>query len=199
MVKKKLQFTKQLIHHAQNLLYCILEVSVLSRVNCLRNRERDSLKGWLRTEVYSDYIKSRHAKSCPEKSGLCGLERDLCVHQSSLQVQCHHFHRKETRRTSQDGATVLSVWTIKEQGPLCVLLTQSAQSISYTHTLGLTSRAPSGNASLLKGLLAEDQMEADFLQAGTESLRWHVLCSCTEWLSPRPYVQLVPAALGSVV
>lgn len=46
------------------------------------------------------------------------------------------------------------------------------------HTLGLTSKAPSGNASLLNGLSAEEQMEAYFLQAGTESLRWDFLCLC---------------------
>lgn len=67
-----------------------------------------------------------------------------------------------------------SALSLDHQGtrtPVCTPHTECPEYFTHTHTLGLTSRAPSGNASLLKGLLAEDQMEADFLQAGTESLR----------------------------
>lgn len=99
--------------------------------------ERGALwKGGSEQKCTQAIFKLGYGKACPDKSRPCGLERDLCVHQSSLQLQCHHFHSKETGCEGQKGATVFSVWTIKEQGLLCVYSSHRVpQSIPHTHTV----------------------------------------------------------------
>lgn len=98
-------------------------------------------------------------------------ERFVCASVLSA-VPLPPFPQEGNQEYGSGGSN--SVLSLDHQGtrtPVCTPHTECPEYLTHKHTLGLTSRAPSGNASLLNGLSAEEQMEADFLQTGTESLR----------------------------
>lgn len=108
---------------------------MLSRVNGLKNRERDSLKGWFRAEVYSDHVKLGCAKHAQTNLGyVVWREIYVCIrpHCSSTALP---FPQEGNQAYGSGGSSI--VLSLDHQGmrtPVCTPHTECPEYLTHKHT-----------------------------------------------------------------